>query len=42
MAGEMEVAQSAVLKGTGAIQFDHKDTHSSMAEVEHTEKGLVA
>lgn len=39
---EMEVAQSVVLKGTEAIKFDHRNTHSSMAEVEHTEKGLVA
>ena len=39
---EMEVAQTEVLKGTGAIKFDHKGTHSSLAEVEHTEKGLVA
>ena len=39
---EMEVAQTAVLKGTGPIKFDHKNTHSSLAEVEHTDKGLVA
>jgi len=39
---EMEVASSAVLKGTGPIKFNHKNTHSSLAEVEHTEKGLVA
>ena len=39
---EIEVAQAAVLKGTGPIKFDHKNTHSSLAEVEHTEKGLVA
>ncbi len=37
---EMEVAQTAVLKGTGAITFDHKNTHSSLAEVEHTQAGL--
>lgn len=37
---EMEVAQTAVLKGTGAIQFDHRNTHSSLAEVEHTQAGL--
>ena len=39
---EMEVAQTGVLKGTGPIKFDHKGTHSSLADVEHTEKGLVA
>jgi hypothetical protein len=38
---EMEVAASATLKGTGPIKFDHKNTHSSLAEVEHTHKGLV-
>jgi hypothetical protein len=36
----MEVAQAMVLKGTGAIRFDHKNTHSSMAEVEQTHLGL--
>jgi hypothetical protein len=39
---EMEVAQAMVLKGTAAIKFDHKKTHSSMAEVEHTNAGLKA
>ncbi len=39
---EMEVAQTIVLKGTGPIKFDHKNTHSSLAEVEHTDKGLLA
>jgi hypothetical protein len=39
---EMEVAQTMVLKGTGAIKFDHRNTHSSMAEVEHTHLGLKA
>lgn len=37
---EMEVAQAVVLKGTGAIKFDHRGTHSSLAEVEHTQAGL--
>lgn len=37
---EMEVARTAVLKGTGAIKFDHANTHSSLAEVEHTQAGL--
>lgn len=39
---EMEVAAAAVLKGTGPIKFDHKNTHSSLADVEHTHAGLVA
>ena len=39
---EMEVAQAMVLKGSAAIKFDHKNTHSSMAEVEHTNAGLKA
>lgn len=39
---EMEVAQTGVLKGTGPIKFDHQHTHSSLAEVEHTQEGLVA
>ena len=38
---EMEVASCAVLKGMGTIQFNHRNTHSSLAEVEQTEKGLV-
>lgn len=38
---EFEVAKTVVLRGTGQIKFDHKDTHSSLAEVEHTEKGLI-
>jgi hypothetical protein len=39
---EFQVAQAVVLKMTGAIQFDHKNTHSSLAEVEHSHKGIVA
>ena len=39
---EFQVAQAVVLKMTGAIQFDHKNTHSSLAEVEHSHKGLLA
>jgi hypothetical protein len=39
---EFFVAQSTVLRGTGAIKFDFKNTHSSLAEVEHTQKGLQA
>jgi hypothetical protein len=36
----MEVAQVMVLKSAAAIKFDHKNTHSSMAEVEQTHLGL--
>ena len=39
---EFYVAQSAVLKGTGPVKFDYKNTHSSLAHVEHTHKGLQA
>jgi len=39
---EFFVAQTAVLKGTGALKFDYKSTHSSLADVEHTHKGLQA
>jgi hypothetical protein len=39
---EFQVAQSVVLKGTGAVKFDYKNTHSSLAEIEHTHKGLQA
>ena len=39
---EFEVAQAAVLKGTGTIKFDYQNTHSSLAEVEYTHSGLVA
>jgi hypothetical protein len=39
---EMEVAQSIVLKGGGPLKFEYKNTHSSLADVEHTHTGLVA
>jgi hypothetical protein len=39
---EMFIAQSTVLKGIGAVKFDYKNRHSSLADVEHTEKGLQA
>jgi hypothetical protein len=39
---EFQVAQSVVLKGTGAVKFDFSNTHSSLAEVEHSHKGLRA
>jgi hypothetical protein len=37
---EFEVAQAVTLKGTAAIRFDYRNTHSSMAEVEHTNLGI--
>ena len=37
---EMEVAQAMALKSTGAIRFDHRKAHSSLAEVEHTHEGI--
>jgi hypothetical protein len=37
---EMEVAQTGVLKGTGALKFDWEKTHSSLADIEHTHEGL--
>ena len=39
---EFQVAQSVVLKGMGALKFDHKNTHSSLADIDHTHKGLQA
>jgi len=36
------VASSAALKSTGAIPFEHKNTHSSLADVQHSNKGLLA
>jgi hypothetical protein len=37
---EMEVANCKVLKTEGAIILDHTNTHSSLAEVDHTPAGL--
>jgi hypothetical protein len=39
---ESEVAQAALLSSSGEIKFDWKGTHSSLAEVEHTDEALVA
>lgn len=39
---ECEIATTAVLKGTGTIRFDYRNTHSSLADVEHTQAGLIA
>ena len=38
---EMEVAH-VTMKSTGAIKFDWRDTSGGMADVVHTDKGLVA
>jgi hypothetical protein len=37
-----EVAMTTSLRSTGAIEYDWKGTHSSLAEVEHTDEALVA
>ena len=39
---ESEVAQAKSLRSTGEIKFDWTATHSSLAEVEHTDEALVA
>jgi hypothetical protein len=39
---EMEVANAAFIKSDGKIQLNLTNTHSSLAEVDHTHKGLVA
>jgi hypothetical protein len=39
---EAEVALATTLKSTGEIKYDWKGTHSSLAEVEHTDEALVA
>ena len=39
---EAEVAQAATLSSNGGIKFDWKLTNSTLANVEQTEKGLVA
>ncbi len=38
---EVDVAQTAVLRGTGKIRFDHKGTNSNLAHVDHTPQGLA-
>ncbi|MDO8617200.1 MAG: DUF1326 domain-containing protein [Dehalococcoidia bacterium] len=38
----MEVAQTAVLRSKGAVNFEWEGTHSSLAIVEHTDQGLAA
>ena len=39
---EMEVARSVTLEVSGPINFSHKNSHSSLAHVEHTQAGLAA
>jgi hypothetical protein len=39
---EAEVASCAMLSSDGEIKLDWKDTHSSLADVEHTNEALVA
>ena len=39
---ESEVALAKTLTSTGEIKYDWKDTHSSLAEFEHTNETLVA
>ena len=34
--------QRTALSGTGAVKLQYRNTHSSLAEVEHTQKGLRA
>lgn len=37
---EMEVASAQVLRASGPIKFNHRNTHSSLAIVEQTSEGL--
>ena len=39
---EMDVALAVELRSNGAIAFEHRNCHSSLAMVEHTPAGLVA
>ena len=39
---EFEVAQATTLEGTGPIKFKHTGTHSSLAVVTHSDRGLIA
>lgn len=38
----MQVAHAKLLRSSGEVKFEHADTSSSIALVEHTDKGLVA
>jgi len=38
---EAEIAYAATLKSTGAIKFDWRNRHSALADVEHTNEGLL-
>ena len=37
-----EIATTGILRSTGPLKFDCSGAHSSLAVVEHTQKGLVA
>jgi hypothetical protein len=39
---EAEVALATLLSSSGEVKFDWKGTHSSLAEIEHTNEALVA
>jgi hypothetical protein len=39
---EAEVALATTLSSSGEVKFDWKGTHSSLAEIEHTNEALVA
>jgi hypothetical protein len=38
---EGEIASACVLKANGGIKYSYANTHSTLAEVEHTPKGVV-
>jgi hypothetical protein len=38
---EIDIARTAVLRGTGAIRFEHKGTNSNLALVDHSPQGLA-
>lgn len=39
---EMDVARALTLETSGPVAFSHKNTHSSLVHVEHTQVGLAA
>ena len=39
---EYAAAQCTILKGTGPVKFDYTGRHSSLADVDHSNKGLQA
>jgi hypothetical protein len=38
---EVDIAQTAVLRGSGKIRFEHKGTNSNLALVDHSPRGLA-